>query len=254
MIDAIRRFGRLAAVLAAFLMLPPSVTAADPQAAPDTEAIEKIVRDYLIRNPEVIVEALEELERRREIADQERAREAIVANREALLEDPGSYVAGNENGDVTIVEFFDYRCPYCKRSLSALMATLEKDPNVRVVFKEFPILGEESVLASRAAIASIQQGKYLDYHNALMESGNDLNEQSVLRIAREVGLDADKLMADMFSSEVTEVIRDNYLLAEALGIGGTPAFVIGDQLIPGAIDERRFAELIQEARTGCLTC
>ena len=254
MIDAIRRFGRLAAVLAVFLTLPPSVTAADPQTTPDAEAIEKIVRDYLIRNPEVIVEALEELERRREIADQERAREAIVANREALLEDPGSYVAGNENGDVTIVEFFDYRCPYCKRSLGALMATLEKDPNVRVVFKEFPILGEESVLASRAAIASIQQGKYLDYHNALMDAGSELNEQSVLRIAREVGLDADKLMADMFSSDVTEVIRDNYLLAEALGIGGTPAFVIGDQLIPGAIDEQRFAELIQEARTGCLTC
>ena len=254
MIDAIRSFGRIAAVLATFLTLPPAATAADPQATPDTEAIEKIVRDYLIRNPEVIVEALEELERRREIANQEREREAIIAHRAALLDDPASYVAGNRDGDVTIVEFFDYRCPYCKRSLGALMTTLENDPNVRVVFKEFPILGEESVLASRAAIASIQQGKYLDYHNALMESGSELNEQSVLQIAREVGLDADKLMADMFSTEVTEVIRDNYLLAEALGIGGTPAFVIGDQLIPGAIDERRFAELIQEARTGCLTC
>lgn len=211
------------------------------------ERIESIVREYLLREPEVIYQALEELQRRQNEAAAERQREAVVANRDELLHDPAAPVAGNPDGDVTLVEFFDYRCMYCRRVVSSLQALLEDDDELRVVFKELPVLGEQSVLAARAALASREQGQYLPFHFALMDA-DDLSEGAILALARDLGLDPNQLREDMQGAKVDAAIQANYELANELGIEGTPAFVIGDRLVPGAVDQARLRQLIEEAR------
>ncbi len=214
----------------------------------DVAAIEKIVRDYLLRDPEVLLEALAVLDKRREEIAAARQRDAIVASRAELVEDENSFATGAPDADVTVVEFFDYRCPYCKRVLSTVTATIEGDPKVRFVFKEFPILGEDSVLASRAAIAAIAQGKYLEFHEALMSTRGTLDQATVLQIAAEVGLDTDRLKRDMSRPKIGAIIAANNDLAKRLGITGTPAFVVGDAVVPGAISLRQLVALIDKAR------
>jgi protein-disulfide isomerase len=213
------------------------------------EQVEKIVRDYLLREPEVIYQALQELQRRQAEADAARQRAAIAAHQDELLEAPDTPVGGNPDGDVSLVEFFDYRCAYCRRVVSSMRALLEEDQELRVVFKELPVLGEDSVRAARAALASQSQGGYVPFHFALM-AADDLSMTGIRAAAASVGLDPDRLEADMSSPEVTAAIEANYQLANQLGIEGTPAFVIGDQLIPGAVDKARLEQLIRQARSG----
>lgn len=223
----------------------------EPAAAADlpVEQIEQIVREYLLREPEVVYRALEELQRRQAEAAAARQQAAIVDNQNELLNDPGSPVGGNQDGDVTLIEFFDYRCAYCRRVVSSMRALLEEDRDLRVVFKELPVLGPDSVRAARAALASRRQGGYVPFHFELM-AADDLSLQGIRAAAEAVGLDADRLEADMASPEVIAAIEANYALANELGIEGTPAFVIGTQLIPGAVDKARLEELIREARSG----
>ena len=247
------RLGRLAIaggvlLLAGSLALPAMAQSAKQLPSEDVEAIEKIIRDYLLRKPEVLIEAMDVLEKRRKEIALARQREMIAANRPALFEDKNSFTVGSAEADVTIVEFFDYRCPYCKRALSTVMTTIERDPNVRMVFKEYPILGEDSVIAARAAIASMRQGKYLEYHNALMQTRGNLDQAAVLQVAAEVGLDTKVLQVDMNRPEVSDIISANRGLAQTLGVTGTPAFIIGDTLVPGALTQRRMADLIEQAR------
>ena len=247
------KLGRLAIAGAALLLagalaLPAMAQSGKQLPTEDVEVIEKIIRDYLLKNPEVLIEAMEVLEARRKEITLARQRDVIAANRPALFEDKNSFAVGSAEADVTVVEFFDYRCPYCKRSLSTVMTTIERDPNVRVVFKEYPILGEDSVIAARAAIASMRQGKYLEYHNALMRTRGKLDQAAVLQVAAEVGLDTKTLQTDMNRREVSDIISANRSLAQTLGVTGTPAFIIGDTLVPGALTQRRMAELIEEAR------
>ncbi len=211
---------------------------------------ERMIHEYLLAHPEVVLEVLELLRTKDQAGKEQRARDALAANRETLLNDPTSPVAGNPNGDVTLVEFFDYRCPYCKRVLPSVMKVIDGDPGLRMVFKEYPILGPDSVLAARAALAAHRQDptKYLAFHEALMSSRPKLNRTRILQIAREIGFDADRLEADMKSPEIDTIVARNAALARALGISGTPAFVIGDEIVPGAIDADALRQLIAQAR------
>jgi protein-disulfide isomerase len=217
------------------------------------EQVEKIVREYLMREPEIIYQALEELQRRQAEATAERQRAAVAANRAQLVDRPDDPIAGNPDGNVTLVEFFDYQCQYCRRVVPALQALLNEDQNLKVVFKEFPILGEASVTAARAALAARAQERYLPFHLALM-SARDLSLDGIMAVAERVGLDTERLATDMQSPEIEAQLQANLELARELGIEGTPAFVVGDELIPGAVEKTRLAELIEDARADCLTC
>lgn len=221
-----------------------------PAADLPVEQVEKIVRDYLMREPEVIYQALEELQRRQTAEQEEQQKLALAGRKDELVNDPATPIAGNPDGDVTLVEFFDYRCGFCRRVLSSMQALMAEDGELRVAFKELPVLGEDSVRAARAALASRMQDEslYLDFHLALM-SADDLTAEGIKSVAAGVGLDPDRLSEDMESDEVTAAIDANYQLASALGIEGTPAFVIGETLIPGAVDKARLSSLIEEART-----
>jgi protein-disulfide isomerase len=226
----------------------PATSAEEPTDL-SVEQIEKIVREYLLRQPEVVYEALQELQRRQAEAEAARQQAAIAENQSELLNDPASPLGGNPDGDVTLVEFFDYRCAYCRRVVSSMRALLDEDPDLRVVFKELPVLGPDSERAARAALASRRQGGYVPFHFALM-AAEDLSAQGIRAAAEAVGLDADRLEADMTAPEVNTAIQANYALANELGIEGTPAFVIGKQLIPGAVDKARLEQLIRDARSG----
>jgi protein-disulfide isomerase len=238
----------LAASLGA-LTLAAAPAPAHAQAAADlpVEAIERIVRDYLLREPEVIYEAIQELQRRREQAEIERARGQIFANADRLFDDARDPVAGAADGAVVLVEFFDYRCGYCRAMVGGINELIEATPDLRFVFKEFPILGPDSLAAARAALAAERQGSYLAMHNALM-AASDLSQDGIETIARELGLDLERLRADMADPAIQQLIDDNRRLAAELGINGTPSFVIGEELVPGAVPMARLAELIATER------
>ena len=220
------------------------------QVAPDRDATREIIRDYLLERPEVLEEAMTALRARRQEERQARTRAAIADNRAALLSHDLSPVSGNPEGDVTLVEFFDYACGYCKRSLSVMMNLLESDPQLRVVWKELPVLGPVSRIAARASMAAARQGRYLAFHEAIMGARDGLSEASVLAAAERVGLDVDRLQQDMSDPAIEAYLEETNQLARNLGIEGTPAFVIGDTLVPGAVGEARLKQLIAEARSG----
>lgn len=212
------------------------------------QAIRDVVRDYLMAHPEVLVEALTKYQEQQKLVADERRRESLTALRGDLAKDPDSPVLGDPNGDVVLVEFFDYRCPYCRTVAEPLRKAVTSDGKVRLVMKEFPILGPESVTAARAALAAARQGRYEAFHFALMATKGQINEATVMTVARQVGIDVDKLKSDMESAEITAMIERNIRLAQALDIGGTPAFVIGDELVPGAIELEQLERKIAEAR------
>jgi len=228
----------------------PRAMAKHQAATPEQKVLEEAIGKYLRDHPEVIIESLQIWQERQKLAKRDRARELVSAHRAAIYEDPKAPVLGNPDGDVTIVEFFDYRCPYCKRVRPLVMKIVEEDPGVRVIFKEFPILGPDSVVAARAAIASLDQDpeKYFPFHDALMESRAQLTKSRILDMAREVGLDADKLEADMKAAEVDAVILRNRQLGQALGLTGTPSFIIGGEIVRGAIDMETLRALVARAR------
>lgn len=172
----------------------------------------------------------------------------IAAQREQLEQDPNAPVLANADGDVTIVEFFDYNCPYCRRAAPTIENLVEADPGIRLVYREWPILGEGSVFAARAALASRQQGLYEEFHWAMMDMSGRAEERSVLTIAAEIGLDIDQLRADMEAPEVAEHIETSMRLADLLGITGTPTFILGDNLVPGAVEQEVLQRLVDEVR------
>jgi protein-disulfide isomerase len=217
------------------------------------DQVEAIVRDLLMREPEIVYQALQELQRREAAAEAERSKAAVLAKKDDLFRSAVSPVGGNPEGDVTLVEFFDYRCGYCRRVVGSVRKLVEQDGDLRVVFKEFPILGEDSVRAARAALAAERQGLYMPLHFALM-AADDLSVTGIMTVAAGVGLDTERLAQDMASPEIEAEIAANYALANELGIEGTPAFVVDDELIPGAVSQERLASLIDEARANCATC
>ena len=243
----------LAAALAlAIGVMNSGVSRAEHKSASPAQAeIEGVVHQYLLEHPEVILEAVEVLRARERAATTENARAQITAQRETIINDPTSPVAGNPDGDVTLVEFFDYHCGYCKRVMPSVLKLLDEDSGIRLVYKEFPILGPQSVTAARAALAAHMQDeeKYLEFHVAMMSSRARLTEDRVLQMAREMGFNIDRLKADMSSPEVDKTIARNLELAQKLGITGTPRFVIGDQIVPGAVSLETLKELVRQART-----
>jgi protein-disulfide isomerase len=237
-------------LLAAGGTMPIGLAAAPaPATTGDRAVLGKAIRDYLMANPEVLVEAMQELERKQDSQRDTVAQKAIQENRTALMSDPESPIVGNPNGDVTIVEFSDYQCPYCKRAHTAVKSVLAADSNVKLVFKDLPILGEPSRIAAVAALAARAQNKHLAFHNALMEFTGKLDRDRIMEIAASVGLDVAKLQKDMEDPKLKEIIDRNLALASALGVRGTPAFVIGNQFVPGAIDADTLKKMISDVRT-----
>lgn len=233
---------------ALLLALPLVAPAAESPEAARRQEIETVVREYLRAHPEVVAEALQEMERREQEAQRKWAAEAVRAHLAELTQDPGSPVGGNPQGAVTIVEFFDYQCGYCKGQAIELRKLLQSDPDIRLVYKELPILGPVSTFAARAALAARGQGKYETLHAALMAASERLTEQGVLQIAAQVGLDAARLEKDMADPAVAETLARSARLGEALGIRGTPALIVGTELAPGAADLDALKRLVGQAR------
>lgn len=240
---------RFAAMLAAVLSLAAAVPLASAQDKLPVEEVERIVREYLLREPEVVYQAIQELQKRREAEEAARQKQLIAQHADEILHEAADPVAGNPAGDVTLVEFFDYRCGYCRSMSPALRGLIEKDGKLRFVFKELPVLGPESVTAARAALAASRQnpGRYPAFHFALMQA-KDLGREAVLDLAARHGFDPDRLAAEMDGAWVEARIKANLALADTLGIQGTPSFIVGDQLIPGATEIAHLAELIGAQR------
>lgn len=237
------------ALLAAGATRPATVVVPSTTAdAGDKAAFGKRVREYLIGNPEVLVEAMQEFERKQDSQRDAVALKAIRQHKDQLLADPESPAGGNASGDITIVDFNDYQCPYCKRSHQALKSVVAADGKVKVIYKDLPILGEPSRIAALAAMAAVKQGKHHALHDALMEASGKLDRARILEIAASVGLDVALLEKDMEDPRFKQLIDRNMALAGALGVRGTPAFVIGDQFVPGAVDADALKQLIAEAR------
>ncbi len=216
----------------------------------ERDAFRNEVRDYLMENPEVIFEAIQILEQRREVAAQQADRDIVQANLDALLNDGFSYVGGNPDGDVTIVEFLDYRCGFCKRAHPVIQEVVDRDPNVRLVTKDFPILGPDSVRAGRIALAAVEidPERFLDLNDEMMTYQGNLTEQVAYRMAGEVGYDVGKLREIAGSDLIEERLQQNYQLAQRLGLQGTPAFVVGNEIIRGFLEVDDMIAAVQDAR------
>jgi protein-disulfide isomerase len=215
-----------------------------------------MVRDYLLKHPEVLREVIDALDKKEKAAEKQAAISVISSRSKEIFRSVNDHVAGNPEGKISIVEFFDYNCGYCRNSLPDVLKLIDKDKDVRLVIKEFPILGPGSVTAAKASIAARRQGKYWDFHLALMRERGTVDEAKVLAVAKTVGLDIPKLKADMESADVAKILADNHALAEALSIQGTPAFVIDQTLIPGAPGYDGLVSAVAAVKEagGCKSC
>jgi len=246
----------LSAFLPAFLVvaLALSGSAAAESGLNDAQKkdVEKIVQDYIVKNPEILIRALQEYRISQQNAERQQARENLLSLSAELNVNQASPVIGNPNGDVTIVEFFDYRCGYCKKVFPTIQALLKEDGNIRYVLKEFPILGPVSVVASQVALAvwNTAPDKYLAFHSGLMTTRGQLSEAKIFSIAEDLSIDADDLRKAMNTAVVTGELNKNMELAKSLGIEGTPAFVVGAQLAPGAIGLDELKRMVSLAREG----
>lgn len=222
-----------------------------PLSRPDVEAI---VKEYLLRNPEIIRDAIAELERRSNAAEEESRRLALERHRPTLLRSPRDAVMGNVQGDITLVEFFDYNCGYCRRSARDKQELLAKDAKLRIVLKEFPVLGPGSIEAARVSIAARMQGdarKFQEFHFKLLATRGQADQARALAVAKEVGFDVGRLQKDLQLSEVSATIDDAADLGNSLAINGTPTYVVGQQLVVGAIGAAGLAEKIATERKRC---
>ncbi len=216
-------------------------------AAPQGEAI----REYLLTNPGVIVEAINAYEAQQKLAAAAADGDLITTNAKEIFEDGFSIVRGNPDGDITMVEFADYNCGFCKRAHTEVEKFVEADGNIRLVIKEFPILGDGSVLAAKAALASAMQeggAKYPEFNDALMVHRGSHNETSIMAIAQEIGLDVNQLKTDMDDDAIKDQINRTYALAQKLRINGTPAFIMGDQVVRGFVPADRLEALAESTR------
>lgn len=205
------------------------------------DEINALIREYILSNPEIIPEAVDVLRSRQNAS-------SLLQSQDLLYNDGYSFVDGNENGDITIVEFYDYNCGYCKQVPEVLARLVEEDKNLKIIFKELPILAESSQFASVAAMASMKQDKFLDFHGAMMKNKRALTEELILQIARDSGIDEDQLIKDMANPEIEANIMKTKYLVQNIGISGTPGFVIGDQIIPGFVSYEKLKDIISKER------
>ncbi len=247
-----------AALFALALVGAPGVASAQKFSDEQRSQIESIIKDYLVSHPEVLEEASEELSKRQAQAASEKHQAAVAANSDAIFNSPRSVVLGNKDGNVTFVEFFDYNCGYCKRAMTDMLELMKSDPKLKVVLKEFPVLGPGSVEAAQVAIAVRMQDpsgkKYLDFHQKLMGGRGQADKARAVAAAKEAGLDMARLDKDMQSPEVRSTIEESFKLAESMGMNGTPSYVIGKQVVVGAVGLETLRQKVAQARCGKEQC
>lgn len=212
------------------------------------DAFGQQVRAYLLENPEVIMEAVARLKDRKRAAQVQAEESVLAEHADALFRAPDDPVGGNPHGDVTLVEFFDYNCPYCRRVAPVMAEAVDADPGLRIVYKEFPILGTGSVYAAKAALAARRQDRYAELHKALMQETGGVNAVAVDQVAERLGLNLGRLKTDMQDPEIAAAIERNRALARDLRLTGTPGFVIGDTILRGATDLKTLQNRIADAR------
>jgi protein-disulfide isomerase len=246
-------------ILAALLAFgPPQTVRAAEFSAPQRGEIEKVVHDYLIAHPEVLQEAMAELEKRQAAAEAQKHEAAVREHARALFSSPRQVNLGNPKGNVTFVEFFDYNCGYCKRAMSDMLTLMKDDPKLKVVLKEYPVLGPGSIEAAQVAVAVRMQDpdgkKYLEFHTKLLGGRGHADKAHAMAIAKEVGVDMTRLQKDMNGPEVKATLQENFKLGEALGMNGTPSYVVGDKVVVGAVGLDALREKVNTARCGKASC
>ncbi len=248
------------ALVALGLFAAPLASPASAQTFSDGQRgeIESIIKKYLLEHPEVLEEMAAELSKRQTVADAAKHGAAVASNSDLIFKSPRGVTVGNKDGDVTFVEFFDYNCGYCKRAMMDMMQLIKNDPNLRVVLKEFPVLGPTSLEAAQVAVAVRMQDptgkKYLEFHQKLLGGRGQADKARAIAAAKEVGLDAARIEKDIASPEVRATLEENFKLAESMGMNGTPSYVIGKQVVIGAIGAEGLAKKISEARCGKPSC
>ena len=221
--------------------------------------IETIVREYLLGNPQLLQEIMTEMEKRQAQVDAERHRTAVQEHTTLIFNSPRQVTIGNPQGDVTFVEFFDYNCGYCKRALTDMLDLMKDDSKLKVVLKEFPVLGDGSTQAAQVAVAVRMQDrtggkKYLEFHRKLLDGRGPADKARAMAVAKEIGLDMARLDKDMASEEVKTTLAENFKIAEAIGLNGTPSYIIGNEVVIGAVGLPALKEKISVARCGKATC
>lgn len=220
--------------------------------------IQKIIKEYLVANPELLEEMSAELQKRQAAAEAEKHRAAVQKNAEVIFNSPRGVIVGNRDGDVNFVEFFDYNCGYCKHAMADMLTLMKSDPKLRVVLKEFPVLGPSSVEAAQVAVAVRMQDpsgkKYLDFHQKLLNGRGQADKARAMAAAKEAGVDMTRLEKDLTSPEINATLNENFKLAEEMGLNGTPSYVIGKDVVVGAVGAPGLAKKISEARCGKATC
>jgi protein-disulfide isomerase len=229
----------------------PAMAQGQPLSPEQRKAVTDLIRETLLKNPEIIQDALIELERRNTVAQAEAQRNAVAAEKARISDPATSVIIGNPEGDITLVEFMDYNCGFCKRAMEDVTALAKSDPKLRVVLKDFPILGPDSVEASRVAVAAkspLQGQKYFDFHNKLMAVKGKVNAAKALEVAKEAGADVERLKKDMEAPATKAAIEDTVALGDRLGLTGTPAFIVGDEIVFGAVGQAALKQKIDSVR------
>ena len=247
-----------AAILIPLALAPTRISYAQSFSPAQRSEIEAITKQYLLEHPELLREIMSELEKRESAAAEERRRTAVTAQADLLFNSPRQVVLGNPQGDVTMVEFFDYNCSYCRRALADMIELMKADPKLRVVLKEFPVLGEASTEAAQVSIAVHMQDpsgkKYLEFHHKLLTTRGQADRARALAVAKEIGLDMARLQKDMARDEVRATLEESFRLGDALGLNGTPSYVIGSEIIIGAVGLAALREKVNTARCAKATC
>jgi protein-disulfide isomerase len=250
-----------AAALFAILIAMPAATPARAQSftADQRGEIERIVKEYLLSHPELLQEVMSELEKRQAVAEAEKHRAAVKQYSEAIFSSPRQVTLGNAQGDVTVVEFFDYNCGYCKRAMSDMLELMKNDAKLKFVLKEFPVLGEGSMQAAQVAAAVRMQDKsggkkYLEFHQKLLTGRGQADKARALAAAKEAGFDVARIEKDIAGEEVKATLEESFKLAEALGLNGTPSYVVGNDVVVGAVGLNTLKEKVNAARCGKATC
>jgi len=236
-----------------------TASAAGPFSPEQKSAIEQIIKEYLLSHPEVMMDVQNALEAKMETLQAEKLKLTLKESASEIFRRPNAPMAGNPNGDVTVVEFFDYNCGYCKRAMLDMMEMIKSDPKLKFVLKEFPVLGEGSVQAAQVAAAVRMQDKtggkkYLEFHQKLLSSRGQVDKARALAVAKEVGLDVARIEKDMASDEVRLQLEESMKLAEALGLNGTPSYVVGGDVVVGAVGLNTLKQRVNNARCGQATC
>jgi len=248
----------LAPLVATIAIAGASVAYAQDFSASQKSEIEKIIKNYLTANPELLEEMSAELQKRQAVAEEAKHKAAVEKHADLIFKSPRGVIIGNQNGDVNFVEFFDYNCGYCKKAMTDMLDLMKTDSKLRVVLKEFPVLGPGSMEAAQVAVAVRMQDptgkKYLDFHQKLLGSRGQADKARALAAAKDAGLDMARLEKDLTSPEIKATLEENFKIAEDMGLNGTPSYVIGKGVVVGAVGIEGLSKKISEARCGKAAC